>query len=64
LLERLNCTVSSIFSKAFAFSDLLDFLLGQVESDMCRNVKRMKRGRRNVGRMLKSITDRHEQRFY
>ena len=32
LLKRLDCTLPSIFSRAFAFSDLLDFLLSQVES--------------------------------
>ena len=32
LLERLDSALSGIFSGAFALADLLDFLLGQVES--------------------------------
>jgi hypothetical protein len=32
LLERLDGTLSGIFSRTFALADLLDFLLSQVES--------------------------------
>ena len=38
LLERLDGALSGIFSGAFALADLLDFLLGQVESDLHKKI--------------------------
>ena len=38
LLERRDSAFSGIFSGAFALADLLDFLLGQVESDLHKKI--------------------------
>ena len=39
LLERLDSALSGIFSGAFALADLLDFLLGQVKSDLRKKLR-------------------------